>query len=34
MPNFFDKEKHVLHYKNLQLFFKLSPKQGRAEIEF
>ena len=23
VPNFFDKEKHVLHYENLQLYLKL-----------
>ena len=24
VPNFFDKEKYVLHYKKLQLYFKVS----------
>ena len=26
MPNFFDEEKYVLHYENLQLYFRLELK--------
>ena len=26
VPNFFDKEKHVLHYGNLQLYLRLGLK--------
>ena len=26
VPNFFDKEKYVLHYKNLQLYLRLGSK--------
>ena len=26
MPNFFDKEKYVIHYENLQLYLKLGLK--------
>ena len=26
LPNVFDKEKHVLHYKNLQLYLRLGLK--------
>ena len=26
LPNFFDKEKYVLHYKNLQFFLRLGLK--------
>ena len=43
MPNFFDKENYVLHYENLQLYWKLElqPKKNKnthtwlkANIEF
>ena len=26
MPNFFDKEKYVIHYENLQIYFRLGLK--------
>ena len=26
MPNFFDKEKYVLHYENLELYLRLALK--------
>ena len=34
VPNFFDKEKNVLHFKNLQLYLRLGLKvKKRTEAE-
>ena len=32
VPNFFDKEKYVLHHENLQLFLKLKRNTLRIRI--
>ena len=32
VPSFFDKEKYVLHYKNLQLYLRLGLKLSRIRI--
>ena len=35
MPNFFDKEKYVLHYENLQLYLRLRLKlKSKSHIRF
>ena len=35
VPNIFDKEKYVLHYQNLQLYFKLGlAKKIRSVLDF
>ena len=34
VPNFFDQEKHALHYENLQLYLKLGLKLKKKYIEY
>ena len=36
MPNFFDKEKYVIHYENLQIYFRLGLKLRKNDqvLEF
>ena len=33
MPKFLDKEKYVIHYKNLQLYFRLGLKNTSRKID-
>ena len=34
MPNFFDKEKYVIHYENLQLYLRLGLKRKKKYIVY
>ena len=34
VPNFFDKEKYVLHYENLELYLRLEIKKIHCVLEF
>ena len=34
VPNFFDEEKYVLHYENLQLYTRIKTKKMHPMLEF
>ena len=34
MPNFFDKEKHVFHYENLQRLLSCLQNKGELKLSF